>query len=192
MLSSVFRYPMPLLLWNWSACRKKLLLYETLQHLWQQFNLVYAQCTISPGFIQNPPQTRLSSSLVGLSLTIRDCSVKLLPGCYIQLPPISRTYSLLMLLKPISTSYRCFLQWQLKFFFHKSSPLKKVIAVNHFVYYYFNVASRAFIPLIDFVPHHGVSPPIPTPIRQYTVTLWVYTSIIPQRGKGVGLGLISL
>lgn len=140
MLSSVFRYPMPLLLWNWSACRKKLLLYETLQHLWKQFNLVYAQCNISPGIIQNSPQTRLSSSLgVGLSLIIWDCSIKLLPGFYIQLPPLSRTYSLLILLKPVSTSYRCFLQQQLKFIFHESSPLKKMIAVIHFVYHYFNI-----------------------------------------------------
>ena len=195
MLSSVFRYPMPLLLWNWSAYRKNLLLYETLQHLWKQFNLVYAQCNISPGVIQNSPQTRLSSSLgVGLSLAIWDCSINCcqgngtplqysclenpmdegawwaavhgrrlsyftftfhfhalekemathssvlawripgtgepggLPsmglhrvghdwsdlaavaaaGFYVQLPPLSRTYSLLMLLKPISTSYRCF------------------------------------------------------------------------------------
>lgn len=86
------------------------------------------------------PQTRLSSSLgVGLSLIIWDCSIKLLPGFYIQLPPLSRTYSLLILLKPVSTSYRCFLQQQLKFIFHKSSPLKKMIAVIHFVYYYFNI-----------------------------------------------------
>lgn len=140
MLSSVFRYPMPLLLWNWSACRKNLLLYETLQHLWKQFNLVYAQCNISPGIIQNSPQTRLSSSLgVGLSLIIWDCSIKLLPGFYIQLPPLSRTYSLLIVLKPISTSYRCFLQQWLKFIFHESSPLQKMIAVTHFVYYYFNI-----------------------------------------------------
>lgn len=188
MLSSVFRHPMPLLLWNWSACRKKLLLYETLQHLWQ-FNLVYAQCNISPGILQNSPQTRLSSSLgVGLSLTIRDCSIKLLPGCYIQLPPISRTYSLLMLLKTISTSFRCFLQWQLKFFFHEWSPLKKVIAVNHFVYYCFNIiASWVCIPLIDFVPHHGVSPPNPAPIKQYTVTLGLYQSYTPG-GWGWTLG----
>lgn len=123
MLSSVFRYSLPLLLWNWSACRKNLLLYETLQHLWKQLNLVYAQCNISPSIIQNSPQTRLSSSLgVGLSLTLWDCSIKLLPEFYIQLPPLSRTYSLLMLLKPISTSYWCFLKQQLKFFFYELSP----------------------------------------------------------------------
>lgn len=193
MLSSVFRYPMPLLRWNWNACRKKLLLYETLQHLWQ-FNLVYAQCNVSPGIIQNSPQTRFSSSLgvgLGLSLTIGTvCSLmKLLPGYYIQLPPIFRTYSLLMLLKPISTSYRCFLQQQLKFFFHESSPLK-MIAVTHFVYYYFNViTSCTCIPLIDFVPHLGFSPPNSTPppsIKQYTVTLWVYTNLIPRTGKRGG------
>ena len=81
MLTSVFRYPMPLLLWNWSAYRKNLLLYETLQHLWKQFNLVYAQCNISPGVIQNSLQTRLSSSLgVGLSLAIGDCSINCCQG----------------------------------------------------------------------------------------------------------------
>lgn len=178
MLSSVFRYPMPLLLWNWSACRKKLLLYETLQHLWEQFNLVYAQCNISPGLIQNSPQTRLSSSLgVGLSLIIWDCSIKLLPGFYIQLPPLSRTYSLLILLKPVSISYRCFLQQRLKFIFHESSPLKKMIAVFHFVSYCFNIIASCTCTSFNwFCSHHGVLPPKHPPpnkaIHCYTVGLY--------------------
>lgn len=102
----------------------------------------------------------------GLSLIIWDYSIKLLPGYYVQIPPNSRTYSLLMLLKPNSTLYRFFLQQQLKVFFHELSPLKKVIAVIHFVYYYFNIiASCTCIPLLDLVPHHGVSPSSPTPIK---------------------------
>lgn len=173
MLSSVFRYSMPLLLWNWSACRKKLLLYETLQLLWKQFNLVYAQCNISAGIVQNSPQTRLSSSLgVGLSLTIWDCSIKLLPEFYIQLPPLSRTYSLLMLLKPVSTSYRCFLQQQLNFSFIRQ-VLKIMIPITHCVYYYFNNCFCIGSPLISSL-NPGVFPTPAPQMKQYTYTVGLY------------------
>lgn len=172
MLSSVFRYPMPLLLWNWSACRKNLLLYETLQHLWKQLNLVYAQCSISPGIIQNSPQTRLSSSLgVGLSLAIWDCSIKLLPGFCIQLPPLSRTYSLLMLLKRISTSYRCFCSTN-----QSSSSTSRVLYENDCSYPFCVLLSHCFLYLCDFDSFLTmVSPSQPQPLHKaihcYTVGL---------------------
>ena len=88
MFSSVFMFPKLLLLWSWNACRKNLLLYETLQHLWKQFSLVYVQCNISPGIIQNSRQKRFSPSLsVGLSLANWDCSSNS-PGI---LPPVTST-----------------------------------------------------------------------------------------------------
>lgn len=175
MLSSVFRYPMPLLLWHWSACRKKLLLYETLQYLWKQFNLVYTQRNVSPGITQNSPQTRLSSSLgFGLSLTIWDCSIKLLPGFYIQLPPLSRMFSLLMLLETNFYFMQIFLQQWLKFFFHKSSLLT---TVNNCVYYYcFGIAACTCISLVLLPPPRCL--PSPTlnhsnkAIHCYTVGLY--------------------
>lgn len=62
----------------------------------------YAQYNIFPCIFQNSPQTRFLSSIgIGLSLIYRDCSIKLLPGHFIQLSPVSRMYSLLILLKPI-------------------------------------------------------------------------------------------
>ena len=43
-----------------------------------------------------------------------------------------------------------------------------MIVVIHFVYYYFNIiASCTCILLIDCVPHHGVSPANPAPVKQY-------------------------
>lgn len=160
MLSSVFRYPMPLLLWNWSACRKNLLLYETLQHLWKQFNLVYTQCNISPGVIQNSPQTRLSSSLgVGLSLAIWDCSIHccqdftssylhfleyILYECYWN--------QFLLHADVLATAIKVFLLWV--------EYSKKMIGVIHSIYLYFDPASYT---CISWFHPYGVSPPKYTP-----------------------------
>jgi hypothetical protein len=58
-------------------------------------------------------------------LSTWDCSIALLPEFYIQLPPLFTTCSLLMLLKPISTSYRCFFQQQLKFYLPQKKKRKK-------------------------------------------------------------------
>ena len=128
------------------SCRKNLSLFETLQHLRKQFHLLYAQCNISPGILQNSTQTRLSSSLgVGLSLVIWDCSIQLLPGFCIQLPPLSRTYSLLMLLKPISTSYRCFCST-----YQSSSSTSRVLYKNDCSYPFRVLLSHCFLYLCYF------------------------------------------
>jgi len=85
------------------------------------------------------------------------------------------------------------LQQQLKFIFHESSPLKKMIAVIHFVYYFFKniIASCNCTSFNWFCSSPWCLASQPPSIKQYTVTLWVYTNLIPGRGKGEWtLGLI--
>ena len=66
--------------------------------------------------------------------------------------------------------------------FHESSSSKKMIAVIHFFIYHFNIIAPCIpSPLIGFfLP---VCLPSPPQMKQYTVTLWVYTNLIPHRGS---------
>lgn len=162
MLSSMFRCSMPLLLWNWSACRKELWLYDSLQLLWKWFNLVYAQCNISAGIVQNPPQTRLSSSLdAGLSWPSATVLINCCQSFYMQLPPLSRAYSLLMLLveKPNFYFIQVFYAMAIKVFLPQvESLLKNADSSYCFVFCHFNDCSCIYSPMIDFISHHGVFP----------------------------------
>ena len=132
MFSSVFMFPKLLLLWSWNACRKNLLLYETLQHLWKQFNLVYVQCNISPGIIQNSPQKRFSPSLsVGLSLANWDCSSNS-PGI---LPPVTSTSWNMLSTNVIKTKlYLIHMFLECEFFLPRVKFSKKIISIIHFFY----------------------------------------------------------
>lgn len=85
-------------------------------------------------------------------LTIGDCSINCCQSFYIQLPPLSRAYSLLMLFKTdfyfIQVSYAM----AIKVFFHKLSLCKEMISVACFVFYCFSSCSCVYSPMVFFTP----------------------------------------
>lgn len=61
----------------------------------------------------------------------------------------------------------------IKVFLHKLIPLK-MIAVTHFVYFYFNIIAPCICTLIEFFPYHGVCPSPPDKaIHCHTVGLYI-------------------
>lgn len=147
MFSSVFMFPKLLLLFFQHAKKKKTFYYMKPCNTWKQFNLVCVQCNISPGIIQNSPQTRFSPSLsIGLSLANWDCSVNS-PGI---LPPVTST-SWNMLSTNVIKTKLYFIQMFLEreFFLPWVEFSKKIITFIHFVQYYFNTASWTYIILTD-------------------------------------------
>lgn len=85
-------------------------------------------------------------------LTIGDCSINCCQSFYIQLPPLSRAYSLLMLFKTDFYFRQVSYAMAIKVFFHKSSLCKEVIPVACFVFYCFSSCSCIYSPMVFHHP----------------------------------------